>query len=99
MRSFTISVTTECAYISGDLEVKEPDTNTQTDQNAYANREALGDVVGISNAKRYKDASKRLKSHSDPHNPIVAAEESAVSDLLPVDKNYANEEGGEKRVE
>jgi hypothetical protein len=84
------------AYVTSDLKVKKPDTNAQTDQDADADGKALGNVVGISNAKRYEDASQCLRSYSDPHDPIVAAEESVLSNVLTVDKDYADEEGGKE---
>lgn len=84
------------AYVTGDLKVKKPDTNAQADQDAYANGEALGNVVGISNTKRYEDASQCLESYSDPNDPIVTAEESILSNVLTVDKDHADEEGREE---
>lgn len=84
------------AYVTGDLKVKKPDTDAQADQDAYANGEALGNVVGVSNAKRYENASQCLESYSDPHDPIITAEESVSSNVLTVDKDHTNEEGGEE---
>ena len=87
------------SYIRSKSEIKEPDADAQTDQDADSHGKALGNVVGILDAQRHQYTPKRLNSNREPHEPVVADEESMLGDLLAINEHDSDEQCWEERVE